>query len=585
MASADVIFKHKPLDKSLQEIRLVSVDPTSLSSIKCVLKRVNLGAATTPDYRALSYVWGPPKPSRRITVNNRTYKVRLNLFKFLEAFRSRLCKFASSNGSYDDEVQWLWIDQICIDQTVNEERNHQVAMMSTIYSRATYVYLWLGPSDDTLEEAMRILKSMQRQFYEDRISRTSKSTRTSDRTSKNHCVEGQSDISFHEKRDTLSKFFQNSYWRRLWIVQEVMLARYIRIMCGETVLSWDELHRFCLLNGSQSSKSSYCNIPPQLQWLAERARSGQTYNFLDLLHTFSSNECHDPRDKVFGLQGLLAPEERVVIDYSKDTYVVFGNVAGLFHRNMLRCCEESKLDPASLDYSQPAQSIYTNAVRFLSEEARNTMSWPSLRALVVLEGRMGLSSLSVEDWEPKSPHLLGDVASFASHFVDNFAERVLRTRVFFENTQSKPFENSQYWELWAFVNELQEQFGMHAALVERSISAHCFTPVPVWNAPISRRGSLVSASEMYLFGRKGAEYYNARTIKSISLRDSDPGEDFAQYHRPEYFTGFYHENDLHGRGIFDSIYAKHVLTKFEEIARRIAARDRADTQAYFRGLK
>jgi hypothetical protein len=44
----------------------------------------------------------------------------------------------------------IWIDYLCINQGNVEERTHQVALMSSIYSKAKTVIIWLGmPSNDS----------------------------------------------------------------------------------------------------------------------------------------------------------------------------------------------------------------------------------------------------------------------------------------------------------------------------------------------------------------------------------------------------------------------------------------------------
>jgi hypothetical protein len=57
------------------------------------------------------------------------------------------------------------------------ERNHQVKMMSDIYRQATYVYVWLGPSDADTEAAMRVLKTGLRRFYKQRTDLATASQR------------------------------------------------------------------------------------------------------------------------------------------------------------------------------------------------------------------------------------------------------------------------------------------------------------------------------------------------------------------------------------------------------------------------
>src|SRR5258708_2305088 len=135
MAGADVSFMHEPLDNTRQQIRLISIAPEPSGEIKCQLNNAYLDDHTTPHYRALSYVWGPPTPLKRININGWSLEVRPNLYAFFEAFRARLFKF-QGNGAFEDETQWLWVDQVCINQTVVDERNHQVKIMSDIYRQA-----------------------------------------------------------------------------------------------------------------------------------------------------------------------------------------------------------------------------------------------------------------------------------------------------------------------------------------------------------------------------------------------------------------------------------------------------------------
>ena len=72
---------------------------------------------------------------RAIQVDGHRQDIRVNLHEFLKVF----CTWQKSAWI------WLWVDQICIDQSSNKERNHQVAMMGDIYRRATETYMWLGP--------------------------------------------------------------------------------------------------------------------------------------------------------------------------------------------------------------------------------------------------------------------------------------------------------------------------------------------------------------------------------------------------------------------------------------------------------
>jgi hypothetical protein len=410
IAGPDATFVHEPLDRSLKQIRLVSIIPEAEGPIRCNIKHVELSADKTPDYRALSYVWGPPSDVQRIRVNGKDFVVRQNLHQFLQAFRARLFTFRGC-GAYEDEVQWLWIDQICIDQSIVKERNHQVQMMSDIYKRATYVYVWLGRSDSCTEAVMRALKSNFRQHLNERCS--AKKTRS---TALSRKQELEKNLAQEDRDETkplssivLKYFFENPYWHRLWVVQEIMLARYIRIICGETLLSWEELQRFCSTGLRQLPTDSAQAVPPQVIWLAEHALSAKTYSYPSLLLTFSLNGCHDPRDKVFGFQGLVKPGERMEIDYEKPVVEVFGDAVTTMVRG------GSHIPPTKygkgfegLDFKKPLKEIFQDAAAIMTKRAEDTINLRLVETLVLLGDQMGLKLSKLRSATEKE-QVLGEI--------------------------------------------------------------------------------------------------------------------------------------------------------------------------------
>ena len=136
------VFTHHPLDLGAQHVRLVKVvtigtyqKPKTPPIINLELAHVDL--QKLPRYSALSYTWGPPEPTKEIRINNQSFLVRENRWHFLDVAATK----------YDIRANWIWIDQLCIDQNNTNERNHQVAMMGRIYEHATQVIAWLGVSN------------------------------------------------------------------------------------------------------------------------------------------------------------------------------------------------------------------------------------------------------------------------------------------------------------------------------------------------------------------------------------------------------------------------------------------------------
>lgn len=136
-------FEHAPLHQSKGSIRLLRILPrlSSLGLIQCDMWHADIEA----QYTCLSYVWGSANDHQTILLNNCAFRVRKNLFDFLQVARTK----------YADPQRVFWIDAISIDQSSIRERNHQVVQMGPIYANASEVIGWLGHSLK-IERALRV---------------------------------------------------------------------------------------------------------------------------------------------------------------------------------------------------------------------------------------------------------------------------------------------------------------------------------------------------------------------------------------------------------------------------------------------
>jgi len=116
----------------------------------------------------------------------------------------------------------LWIDAICIDQNNILERNEQVRRMGQIYRSASRVVAWLGDEYDNSALAFSFIREITQ-----------------------GPGEGDIDIgTFAEHNPCLKALivlFSRDYFRRLWIVQEVTLAKDVFVCCGQETMEWDQL--------------------------------------------------------------------------------------------------------------------------------------------------------------------------------------------------------------------------------------------------------------------------------------------------------------------------------------------------------
>lgn len=311
-------FYYEPLDRSYEEIRLVYLLPgDEWTPLECNLHTVSSkidrdgdgdGRSIKPDYTALSYAWGPPGNDRPVWIDGSKLMVRKNLWMALFYLRSKL------------ETLTLWIDAICINQSDTNERNHQVAQMGSIYSNAVEVLVWLGMPTDESYTAFELL----RKFTPDSALNASQ----------------RYTLSLTDRR-CLSDVCQRSYWKRLWIVQEVIRASKITVQCGSVTIDWDAMCTgFELVMGTGKHKEE--DYLDDLKWLLDlkNQRDGYHQNgcgIISLLETCTRSECLDPRDKVFGLLGLADDCSGVLLaDYSKSAAEVFDDVVTFYYNQSLQ---------------------------------------------------------------------------------------------------------------------------------------------------------------------------------------------------------------------------------------------------------
>ncbi|KAI4945202.1 hypothetical protein J4E91_008180 [Alternaria rosae] len=183
-----------PLNLGRKNIRLVTIEPGDASGpIKCILQSHALDEC--PTYVALSYAWGTKQRYDKIRINGSSFPVGRNLWHFLQQMRTQ------------HQHVSFWIDAISIDQANVFEQNHQVQMMREIYTQAYSVWIWLGEADHSKSSdvAMRYLSKRAAWSSKDVDLRRFWTAR---------------------KAKAVLELCERGYWRRIWIVQEVLLAKH-----------------------------------------------------------------------------------------------------------------------------------------------------------------------------------------------------------------------------------------------------------------------------------------------------------------------------------------------------------------------
>lgn len=328
--ACDGSLRYPPMKPSSDSFRLLKLLPGRRNGQICC----NLFSASVRrqhnKYTALSYAWGPPILAQNIIVNGYQHPIRKNLYAFLESCTAR------------KDFRVFWIDAICINQADVSEKNHQVGIMGKIFEKAIQVYAWLGHGS---YDSDWYLGYLSRYSAEGMVRYLDKST-----------TSAKNQLRFEQGREWIISRF---YWSRIWIVQELLLAKTITVICGKKSVHWDRLdeledisspHRLPYQDEDEAPLSLHekiwgqYNLPRQSQFLhspfeaLRQSRKMKTThrNLEALLRQFGEMECQVPHDHVYALVGLIREphsDAKPNIDYSAPLHEVLCEVLGLIkHR-------------------------------------------------------------------------------------------------------------------------------------------------------------------------------------------------------------------------------------------------------------
>jgi hypothetical protein len=297
------------------EIRLLILQPrtTSGGTIECTL--VNVKLSEDPQYEALSYMWSPKHledTTGDIKLDGEVHEVNENLLDALHSLR------------YRNKPRVVWIDALCINQKDISERTLQVKQMSSIYSSAKCVIVWLGQTlraRDGTEQPGDPLTTIRR--FNSRISKIHDVPPTGDEIS------------------AVWRLCSNEYWKRLWIIQEVLVASEIKVYDGNVAIEWDTLSR--VVNHAKLKVDTELGVDWRVhRRIQSRIWDSQIASFcedrqaqppklspiVDLCFKYSGSLCRRPRDKIFGLHALGKPccKESSPVDYSVNYTTLLGSV-------------------------------------------------------------------------------------------------------------------------------------------------------------------------------------------------------------------------------------------------------------------
>lgn len=288
-------YKYDRIALSTDAIRLLRLlKGFPAEPIQCELFETFLHQMEGVPYKALSYAWGDSPVAYKISINDRRSLVKENLHMALLALRQT------------DEDRLLWIDAICIDQSNDKEKGHQVGQMRRIYECAQRVVVWLGPSNLEVDFLMNATaqweyQTRQRPGAQHKQGWIDSWTRfTADETGL------YKEEVAARRRNSLKEILDRPWFRRVWILQEVASAKKATVLCGSKAMSSQgfSLLPFLLKLEPDSHIEAVLDILPGFRrkesWWSEQ----QTLD--TLLLKFGTSEASDHRDNIYALLGIAS---------------------------------------------------------------------------------------------------------------------------------------------------------------------------------------------------------------------------------------------------------------------------------------
>lgn len=200
------------------------------------------------------------------------------------------CHAALQRLRKTDSPRTLWIDSICINQSLNAEKNHQLMLTSRIYQGATRVVVYLGEGTSDTDAAMKYIGDI------DDPSDYGIGDATSRYLQSAICDSSSLDV-----------FFKLPWFHRVWVLQEITFAKQAIVVCGSRELDLQNFHTFYQWNVTNqtvdtlpySVQYATSPIPEHGDWISYVER------LLEMLRDTRHCGATDPRDKLYAILPLL----------------------------------------------------------------------------------------------------------------------------------------------------------------------------------------------------------------------------------------------------------------------------------------
>jgi hypothetical protein len=287
------------------ETRIITLFPgTPTDSILVAIKKIDLAAEGNPPFEALSYVWGNQDDPVCIHVVSEPAGVLFIGQPLAQALR---------NLRYTYQSRTLWVDALAINQRDLQEKSNHVARMGKIYRAASRVIVWLGLESEDSAHALDMMHDLGTKIDVD-WGNTNTMQSSQAFQHEPHWADLGRDLHFpHQTMRAVYNLLHRQWFERLWVRQEIFLARNAILLCGRKAVPWKTFRNAIYLISYKGpdafeDRSSEFYMTDQRELILHMAIPEQYLPLNHLLFSAQMSKCADPRDRIYGLLSLLTSE-------------------------------------------------------------------------------------------------------------------------------------------------------------------------------------------------------------------------------------------------------------------------------------
>jgi hypothetical protein len=312
-----------------EDTRVLVLHPGSGDEeISCHLEPITLVADS--DFEALSYVWGSESQRKGIRCGDGRAEITLNLHSALKHLRLA------------DAPRRIWADALCINQGDVEERSAQVKNMGQVFKSASRTLIWLGEETPAVAGAFPAFEAADEIFppVEDVALPSREAIDDFMRTSFNL----MSDLDWN----SVVALLLHPWFKRKWIVQEVVMAKSALGVCGYRSIDWSIIERVLLsfklyqvetwVYALKLKSSALLSTTNAMKMFFIRIGLIQR-SYRELMFATRGFQSTDPRDQYFAVFGLAENVESISKDLYPDYSITFTQLTFSYVQWSLDSCK------------------------------------------------------------------------------------------------------------------------------------------------------------------------------------------------------------------------------------------------------